>query len=128
MPTSDSPISTAANTSSARPTRDSTTFRFASSVLARVRRSSSTEPSHIATSSVTQIHSAPEISDSSVRCAFATRNCTLSSHAITSRWMPSTVSAIATHTTVDTIFSTIDSHAWVLPSRANTRRAKKNST
>ncbi|SPV17659.1 Uncharacterised protein [Burkholderia cepacia] len=128
MPTSDSPIRIAANTSSARPTRDSTTFRFASSVLARVRRSSSTEPSHIATISVTHTHSAPEITDNSVRCALATRNCTLSSQPSTSRWMPSTVSTIAAHTTVDTIFSTIDSHACVWPSRANTRRAKKNST
>lgn len=39
MPTSDKPIRIAVNTSSARPTRDSTTFRFASSVLARDRRS-----------------------------------------------------------------------------------------
>lgn len=126
MPTSDSPISTAAKMSSARPTRESTTRRFASSERARISRSSSTEPSHIATTSVTQIHSAPDTTDNSVRRAFATRNWTLSSQTSTSRWMPSTVSAIAIHTTIDTNFSTIDSHACVWPSRANTRRATKN--
>lgn len=83
MPTIDRPISIAATTKSARPTRATTTFRLASSLLERITRSSNAEPAHMATTIVTQTHSSPVVKESRVRCAFATLKCTLLIHAST---------------------------------------------
>ncbi|MNL04458.1 hypothetical protein D3C87_1250260 [compost metagenome] len=123
MPTSDRLSSSDTSSSSALAMRVSTTLRFESRLGARISRSSSQEPNHIAASTVSRIQTTPiSVLARLTSCLPPIEKRTACIHAITSDSTPSTYSAMPSQTTVVSTFSTSTSMPCNCPLPDNTRR------